>query len=571
MLTWLLQVLQEVAAAQHIVIMCGSITIAGSAFCVGLKSLELSYTDSPELQTLPSVVDIIERAGLRTKLKANLSERFSLEIRSLAELIDMFHTRQATDRRDKVFALLGMSSDDPEKAGLQPSYETSWEEIFQQVVKFILGQYIYVKNFRQRVVIQSKGVILGWVSSVERDDRQHVTIDGRRTVLGLDYALEWTVQASANPIRKRDIICLLYGASKPSIIRMCKDHFTVVVIAATPLNISTRYEWPQISQSTIKFLRYFSLVWNWESSCGNLKDEGEYETSVKIHGQTLVFPSADSRGYLNEAIRLWNDVEIMDDLCENSEADERLLKARSNYMAAFKKGPLLCPIGQGGRTLLSFAAHEGHDDTIKLLLEKLYPDTKDGKYYRTPLFCAALTGNEAIVKVLLTNCQVEVDSEDFTGQTPLSRAAEAGYEAIIKLLLATGRVEAGSKNNNNRTALYFAARNGHEAIVKVLLATGQVEADAKDILYQTALSMAARKGHAGVVKLLLATGQVEADSKDLRNQTPLLYAAKNGHVAVVKLLLATGQVEVDSRNRFGRTPLSWAAENGHEAVVKLLS
>ena len=31
----------------------------------------------------------------------------------------MFYTRQATEVRDKVYALLGMSSDDPGKAGLR--------------------------------------------------------------------------------------------------------------------------------------------------------------------------------------------------------------------------------------------------------------------------------------------------------------------------------------------------------------------------------------------------------------------------------------------------------------------
>jgi hypothetical protein len=42
----------------------------------------------------------------------------------------MFHTRQASDPRDKVYALLGMSSDDPIKASLRPDYKISWEKLF---------------------------------------------------------------------------------------------------------------------------------------------------------------------------------------------------------------------------------------------------------------------------------------------------------------------------------------------------------------------------------------------------------------------------------------------------------
>ncbi|KAG4437277.1 hypothetical protein IFR05_007254 [Cadophora sp. M221] len=140
-------VLQEVAAARHIVMMCGPMEIDGYIFCLGLKSLRLSYTASPELQTLPSVTYLIERAGLRPKCTANLPERFSLNIRCLAELIDMFHTRKATDLRDKVYALLGMSSDDPEKAGLRPDYQVLWEDLFRDLVKFVLSNDLSVQTW----------------------------------------------------------------------------------------------------------------------------------------------------------------------------------------------------------------------------------------------------------------------------------------------------------------------------------------------------------------------------------------------------------------------------------------
>jgi hypothetical protein len=39
----------------------------------------------------------------------------------------MFHTRQASNPRDKVYVLLGMSSDDPYKAGLQPDYRKCYD------------------------------------------------------------------------------------------------------------------------------------------------------------------------------------------------------------------------------------------------------------------------------------------------------------------------------------------------------------------------------------------------------------------------------------------------------------
>ncbi|PVH72420.1 HET-domain-containing protein, partial [Cadophora sp. DSE1049] len=321
-------VLQEVAAARHVVIMCGSTEIDGYAFCLGLKSLrksqKLSFIASPELQSLPSLTDLIERAGLRPKHITNSLERYSLEICSLAELVDMFHTREASDKRDKVYALLGMSSDDPGKAGLRPDYGASWKTLFEQLVKFILGEDVSVETSDdcQRAVIKIKGCILGQVSSIRMDDRQNVNVT-RNAAWDLGGTVEWTLQASAKPIQVHDIICLLHGASKPTIIRLCKDHFAVIVIAATPLNRSSSFGWPETSQSITQFLRDFLLVWDWKPLQGKLHDQGEYETLTKTYSQALDYSKAESGDYLDEATKLWNDIMILDDLGEYDKADER--------------------------------------------------------------------------------------------------------------------------------------------------------------------------------------------------------------------------------------------------------
>ena len=145
---------------------------------MGLKSLELPYTTSPALQSVLSLTSLIEQAGLRPKYITNSLGRFSLKIRDLAELIDMFHTRKATDVHDKVYALLGMSSDDPGEAGILPNYEIPWKEVFQRLVKYLLGKNVSVQTSddSRMAVIGSKGCVLGQVSSVRRGSRQSVTI-----------------------------------------------------------------------------------------------------------------------------------------------------------------------------------------------------------------------------------------------------------------------------------------------------------------------------------------------------------------------------------------------------------
>ena len=71
---------------------------------------------------------------------------------------------------------------------------------------------------------------------------------------------------------------------------------------------------------------------------------------------------------------------------------------------------------------------------------------KDTQYSQTPLSWAAEQGHEAVVKLLLETDKVKVDSKDKNGQTPLLRAARRGHEAVVKLLLKTGKVEVDSKD-----------------------------------------------------------------------------------------------------------------------------
>lgn len=286
-------VLQEVAAARRVLIMCGSAQIDGYVFCLGFNKLKLSYKAHPDLQSIiRSVTYLIRGAIFRPKYATSPSSGLTL-----SELIDMYHTREATMDHDKVYALFGMSSDDPNAAGLSPDYAVPWKTLLQQLIEFILPRGVSVETWDKReiAVIKSKSCIIGKVSSVEGDsaryDRQHVEVifnDARRSLeYERDYGSRWTLQASAKPIQQNDIVCLLHGASKPTIIRLCRDHFAVIVIAVTlrkSVRRKSRYvEGQEPLVATENLSHNFLLVWDWERSPWNLQHRVGCETPIGIN------------------------------------------------------------------------------------------------------------------------------------------------------------------------------------------------------------------------------------------------------------------------------------------------
>jgi hypothetical protein len=321
----------------------------------------------------------MKHASLRSKNIGNSPESFSLNIRRLAELIDMFHTRKATDVRDKAYALYGMSSDDLDKAGLRPNYDISWEVLFKDIVKFVFGNDVTVEtsNNTQRAEIKSKGCVLGQVTSVRSDNEQNVNIKFKhnRTAQYPHQEIKWSLLAPAKSIQELDIVCLLRGALQPTIIRLCKDYFAIIVAAVTPIEESGRFKQLELSNSITNFPRDFLLVWDWEQLLGELQDQEESKNWALLDKET----------------RIWNVALVLGDLGEYEMAETRLREAMKGYVVAFGEACPSIPKSRYGLTPLLWAAGNGYNVVVNLLLTKdgIDPDLKDSQYGQTPLLWAA--------------------------------------------------------------------------------------------------------------------------------------------------------------------------------------
>ena len=115
-------------------------------------------------------------------------------------------------------------------------------------------------------------------------------------------------------------------------------------------------------------------------------------------------------------------------------------------------------------TGLHLAAYFGVQEAANSLLEHIHVLDLRDSYGRTPLSWAAENGHEPVVKLLLDKGADVESKNEYGGLTPLFWAAENGHEAVVKLLLDNG-ADPESKDNFGRTPLSEAAEEGHEAII----------------------------------------------------------------------------------------------------------
>jgi ankyrin repeat protein len=156
-----------------------------------------------------------------------------------------------------------------------------------------------------------------------------------------------------------------------------------------------------------------------------------------------------------------------------------------------------------GEGALHWACEAGHLAVVQVLLaqDRGLVDLP-GKAERTALIAAAGRGHDEVVRVLLER-GADPHKRESDGTRALDWAAQEGHQAVVELLLARDPGLLDLQGYNDRTALMAASGNGHVDLVRLLLKRG---ADPRKRVStgETALHWAAERGHEAVVQLLLA-------------------------------------------------------------------
>jgi ankyrin repeat protein len=234
---------------------------------------------------------------------------------------------------------------------------------------------------------------------------------------------------------------------------------------------------------------------------------------------------------------------------------------------------------------VTWSALNGHDNVVRILLDRGADVNAQGGYYGNALQAACFGGHDNIVHILLDR-GADVNAQGGCYGNALQAACFGGHDNIVHILLDRG-ADANAQGGSYGTALQAACYGGHNNVVRVLLDRGAdvnaacfgghvvqilldrgADVNAQGGSYGTALYAACFGGHDNVVHILLDRG-ADVNAQGEYYGTALQAACYGGHDNIVHILLDRG-ADVNAQGGCYGTALYAACCGGHNNIVRVL-
>jgi ankyrin repeat protein len=457
-------ILQEVANAKCGEVVCGRKSVSAQTFATAPEIFEIE--PEPHVQ---AVLDIMP--GPQRKLS------WFADRPNLWTLLNKFCLSKASQPRDRIFAILGISSDASSNKALRPDYAKPEEQMVRETISFLLSV---------------PKLDLSACDFLEWD------VD---TFFQQLKCLRLQVFRAAWNLGKEVAYAMLQEERNSAIEFSANEHDVVVfwAIEKDKLDFIKSYVDGEITFSW----HHFKVAWDTKQSMV------EDMMKMNLGGRSaLDSPFGNDMPIISRATNLGHY-----DLLQRLLQDEKVEVDAKDRM---------------GRTALSYAASwRGPDDTLSTpcagnslgtlvgsLIGEGKVDKDDGKSVKMPQRSTCRNFGCHMVEMLLATNKVDADSKDIYGRTPLSFASAIGANHVVELLLATNKTNPDSIDIYGRTPLSFASQRGVQHVVKLLLATNRVDVTLRDSFNWSPLDHAVifRQWH--VFHLLLETNRYHLNDID---------------------------------------------------------
>ena len=185
----------------------------------------------------------------------------------------------------------------------------------------------------------------------------------------------------------------------------------------------------------------------------------------------------------------------------------------------------------------------------------------------TSLWISSLRGHVDVVKILLSQHNIDVNAHDLSGVSPLWAACQNNMTEVVKLLLRSG-AEPNLAKKDGCTPVWIASSRGHEECLKLLIKHGADLNVPDKSQGATALFVACQNGKKEIVEILVSS-DADIDKARTESTTPLMMAAHNGHTEIVAMMLRYG-ANAKKTNVPGLSSIGCAAMQGHLEITKIL-
>lgn len=332
-------ILQEVASARSAEVVCGRSSVSARVFAIAPLLLDLI----PDAHC-QAVLDIFPG---QTRVDSWWSES-----RDLRTLLLKFQACEASDKRDNVYALLGIATDTCDTKSLEPDYQRHLSQLIKDVVLFIHPTHAWETGGPPRLPLW---MMRGLSQRPEAVERLATDCNSRLTVQGISNTDEATI--SAKPQHDETLLLWAVHYDFPEFVNrlLVKEDINLDctdLTRQTPLQIALRHRHEKIVELLLKTDKL------------ELNSYGEY-------GDTLL-PFAVAAGHK----------EIVSSILGTGKADVNIMDGK-------------------GRTPLSLAAAAGHKEIVSMLLDTGRADIDIMDYRgQTPLDNATGANGRAIRRLL---------------------------------------------------------------------------------------------------------------------------------------------------------------------------
>ena len=466
-------IIPEVANARSAIVCTGEQSISAHLFAHAAAAVGLTVG-----LHCSSVLDLM----LRTSKLDFQSDQEA----DLGRLILKFQECRASDERDKIYALLGMSSNHQDTAELSPDYSLYLHDVVDKAARYLF-----------KITQCSIGEVLDFFTSFR-------SITAVCLVPCIEQSYLGTGKEQDRDIKCKELLTNLFN-------QIGDNERTLLWYIGEQRNI----------QDQVKIDTFCSQV----THLSNMQKD-RFESS-KEKAKTLIWN------------RFEQNVKVV--LIANS-AEELLMAAL--YERHEKVAEMLLHQGaegnaQGGEysNALQAASSRGYEKVVEMLLERGADVNAQGGFYSNALQAASSIGDEKVVSMLLER-GADVNAKGGFFGNALHAASYEGDEKVVSMLLERG-ADVNAKGGSYGNALQVASLRGHEEVVSILLERG-AEVNAREGFYGNALQVASNEGHEKLVSMLLERGaDVYGQGGFYRNA--LHAASSGGHEKVMEVLIAKGE------------------------------